>query len=58
VEVGLAEEGETAEFDARFFRRRTEDELRVAAADGPIRRSVSPSAYRPTCRSAGLFPLW
>ncbi len=32
VEVGLAEEGETAEFDARFFRRQLEDKLRSAAA--------------------------
>ncbi|MFE9776376.1 hypothetical protein ACFYOV_32925 [Streptomyces sp. NPDC005931] len=32
VEVGLAEEGETAEFDAGFFRRQLEDKLRAAAA--------------------------
>ncbi|MXM64768.1 Tn3 family transposase [Streptomyces sp. HUCO-GS316] len=32
VEVGLAEEGETAEFDAGFFRRQLEDKLRDAAA--------------------------
>ncbi|WP_331743559.1 Tn3 family transposase (plasmid) [Streptomyces sp. NBC_00873] len=32
VEVGLAEEGETAEFDAAFFRRQLEDRLRDAAA--------------------------
>ncbi|MEW2081604.1 hypothetical protein [Streptomyces sp. NPDC005283] len=32
VEVGLAEEGETAEFDATFFRRQLEDKLRDAAA--------------------------
>ncbi|GLW19943.1 hypothetical protein Stsp01_66860 [Streptomyces sp. NBRC 13847] len=32
VEVGLCEEGETAEFDAGFFRRQLEDKLRAAAA--------------------------
>ncbi|MFE2586393.1 hypothetical protein [Streptomyces sp. NPDC059378] len=32
VEVGLCEEGETAEFDAGFFRRQLEDKLRDAAA--------------------------
>ncbi|MFF4867372.1 transposase [Streptomyces sp. NPDC001231] len=32
VEVGLAEEGETAEFDAQFFRRQLEDKLRGATA--------------------------
>ncbi|MCM2388649.1 hypothetical protein [Streptomyces albipurpureus] len=32
VEVGLAEPGESAEFDARFFRRQLEDKLRGAAA--------------------------
>ncbi|MFD6278072.1 Tn3 family transposase [Streptomyces sp. NPDC060209] len=32
VEVGLCEEGETAEFDAKFFRRQLEDKLRNAAA--------------------------
>ncbi|WP_344374703.1 Tn3 family transposase [Streptomyces mauvecolor] len=32
VEVGLAEEDETAEFDAKFFRRQLEDKLRDAAA--------------------------
>ncbi|WP_431961793.1 Tn3 family transposase [Actinacidiphila sp. bgisy160] len=32
VEVGLAEEGETAVFDAKFFRRQLEDKLRSAAA--------------------------
>ncbi|MEU1216379.1 Tn3 family transposase [Streptomyces sp. NPDC005790] len=32
VEVGLCEEGETAEFDAKFFRRQLEEKLRNAAA--------------------------
>ncbi|WP_176482526.1 Tn3 family transposase [Streptomyces albidoflavus] len=32
VEVGLAEAGESAEFDAKFFRRQLEDKLRGAAA--------------------------
>ncbi|MFD5750021.1 Tn3 family transposase [Streptomyces sp. NPDC127033] len=32
VEVGLAEPGESAEFDAKFFRRQLEDKLRGAAA--------------------------
>lgn len=32
VEVGLAEAGESAEFDATFFRRQLEDKLRGAAA--------------------------
>ncbi|WP_094792137.1 Tn3 family transposase [Streptomyces kasugaensis] len=32
VEVGLAEPGESAEFDAKFFRRQLEDKLRNAAA--------------------------
>ncbi|MFI6728653.1 Tn3 family transposase [Streptomyces atratus] len=32
VEVGLCEAGETAEFDAKFFRRQLEDKLRSAAA--------------------------
>ncbi|MFI1569142.1 Tn3 family transposase [Streptomyces sp. NPDC020490] len=32
VEVGLCEAGETAEFDAQFFRRQLEDKLRSAAA--------------------------
>ncbi|MEU3752954.1 hypothetical protein AB0H17_09335 [Streptomyces olivoreticuli] len=32
MEVGLAEEGETAECDAKFFRRQLEDKLRAAAA--------------------------
>lgn len=32
VEVGLAEPGESAEFDAKFFRQQLEDKLRNAAA--------------------------
>ncbi|MFJ1654136.1 hypothetical protein ACIOC2_22710 [Streptomyces sp. NPDC088337] len=32
VEVGLCEPGETAEFDARFFRRQLEDKLHDTAA--------------------------
>jgi hypothetical protein len=32
VEAGLCEAGETAEFDAQFFRRQLEDKLRSAAA--------------------------
>ncbi|MFE4911110.1 hypothetical protein ACFRCX_06080 [Streptomyces sp. NPDC056652] len=36
VEVGLAEEGETAEFDAGFFRRQLEDKLRDAAAAADV----------------------
>jgi len=32
VEVGLAEQGESAEFDAKFFRQQLEDKLRNAAA--------------------------
>ncbi|WP_431776935.1 hypothetical protein [Streptomyces cucumeris] len=32
VEVGVAEQGESPEFDAKFFRRQLEDKLRGAAA--------------------------
>jgi hypothetical protein len=36
VEVGLCEEGETAEFDTGFFRRQLEDKLRDAAAAADV----------------------
>ncbi|WP_405633169.1 hypothetical protein OG933_44000 [Streptomyces sp. NBC_00016] len=36
MEVGLTEQGESAEFDAQFFRRQLEDKLRGAAAAADV----------------------
>jgi hypothetical protein len=59
VEVGLAEAGESAEFDAKFFRRQLEDKLRgaAAAADSGSSENEGPTPWASRRSSAGCWSM-